>query len=70
MPSRVLRPMSEFDPSEPATLHDRRNDRMIAWSPAFEWEFKRHARQHEPGVVVFEGLLLDGWKQVEDRALK
>jgi hypothetical protein len=69
VPSRVLRPMSEFDPSEPAILHDRRNDRTIAWSPAFEWEFKRYARQHAPGVIAFEGLLLDGWRDVEDRAL-
>jgi hypothetical protein len=61
--------MSEFDPSEPAILHDRRNDRTIAWSPAFEWEYKRNARQHAPGVIAFEGLLLDGWRDVQDRGL-
>jgi hypothetical protein len=60
MPSRVLRPMSEFDPSEPATLHDRRNDRMIAWSPAFEWEFKRHARSKSPASSYSKVSCLTG----------
>jgi hypothetical protein len=58
---RLLKPMSDFDPSEPAIVHDRRNDRCIPWSPAFEWEFKRRAKQHAPGIIAFEGLLLDGW---------
>ncbi len=64
VPSRLLRPMCEFDPSEPAILHDRRSNRAIPWSPDFEWEFKRHARQHAPGVIAFEGLLLDGWAAI------
>ncbi len=61
--------MSEFDPSEPAIVHDRRSNRAIPWSPAFEWEFKRRATQHAPGVIAFEGLLLDGWVEVEERTL-
>jgi hypothetical protein len=45
-----------------AGVHDRRNDRCLPWSQAFEWEFKRCAKRHAPGVIAFEGLLLlDGW---------
>jgi hypothetical protein len=66
--SSLLRPMSEFDPSEPAIVHDRRTDRAIPWSPDFEWEFKRRAKQDAPGVIAFEGLLLDGWLEIEDRS--
>jgi hypothetical protein len=28
-----LRPMSEFDPSKPALVHDRLNDEMFEWMP-------------------------------------
>ena len=28
-----LRPMSEFDPSKPALVHDQLNDQTIDWKP-------------------------------------
>jgi hypothetical protein len=31
-PASICRPMSEFDPSEPALVHDLRHDRMLPWS--------------------------------------
>jgi hypothetical protein len=65
-PPPLCRPMSEFDPSEPALVHDRRHDRMIPWSPSFQRSYERSARQQEPGVVAYDGLLLDGWLIAEE----
>ena len=62
----LIRPMSDFDPSEPSLVHDRRRDRMLPWSPAFRRSYERSAREHAPGVVAYEGLLLDGWMIVDD----
>jgi hypothetical protein len=61
-----LTPMSEFDPTEPAMVHDAMNDRIFAWSPDFEWSFAKYARGHAPGIISFDGLLLDGWTDIED----
>jgi hypothetical protein len=66
-PPPLCRPMSEFDPSEPALVHDRRHDRMIPWSPAFRRSFEQSAREQEPGVFAYDGLLLDGWLIAEDK---
>ena len=65
-PPPLCRPMSEFDPSEPALVHDRRRDRMLPWSPAFQRSYERTARELAPGVVDYDGLHLDGWMIVDD----
>jgi len=62
----VCRPMREFDPSEPALVHDRRTNRLIPWEPAFRHSFARQARELEPGVVAYDGLLLDGWMILDE----
>jgi hypothetical protein len=62
-----MRPMSEFDPTPPALVHDQLNDQMFRWEP------ERHGRDWQrsgptpwrPGVVEWDGLLLDGWMPVE-----
>ena len=65
-PVPLFRPMSEFDPSEPALVHDLRQDRLLPWSPSFQRSYKRTARELTPGVVDYDGLLLDGWMIPED----
>jgi hypothetical protein len=62
-----LRPMSEFDPTEPAMVHDALNDRSFAWSPDFEWSFAKHAREQAPGVINFDG---PPWTGVRNRRPK
>ena len=62
----LCRPMDEFDPSEPALLHDRLTDRLLPWEPAFRHSFARQAREVEPGVVAYDGLQLDGWMIPEE----
>jgi hypothetical protein len=61
-----LRPMREFDPSEPVAVHDRATDRMLPWSPDFQLSYWRNAREIGPGIVTFEGLLLDGWTETAE----
>lgn len=61
----LLRPMREFDPSEPSLIHDRRRNRTLAWSPDFRRSFERHARETESGIVEYDGLELDGWLEID-----
>lgn len=50
-PPSLFRPMSEFDPSEPALVHDRRQDRFLPWSPSFQRSYECLARELTRGVV-------------------
>jgi len=62
----LFRPMSEFDPSEPSLVHDRRADRLLPWSPAFKRSYERWAQVQAGGIVAYDNLLLDGWLMAED----
>ena len=62
----MLKPMSEFDPSEPALLHDALNDRTIPWSPDFQSHYEKLAIPLGPRMVGYDGLFLDGWLPIED----
>src|SRR4029450_9408033 len=57
------RPMSEFDPSKPALVHDRLNDQTIDWEPERHGtDYKAGHRNFGDGVIEWDGLLLDRWK--------
>ena len=60
-----FRPMSEFDPSLPVLVHDRLNDRTFEWSPDWLASYKTYAVKVDPGIVSWDGLLLDGWALIE-----
>jgi hypothetical protein len=66
VPPSNLHPMSEFDPSQPAILHDRLNDVIVTWTGEQFGEWKQYAMDDpsHPGVVSFDGLLFDGWGNV------
>ena len=53
-------------PVRARAVHDRRSNRMLPWSPAFRRSYERTAHELAPGVVDYDGLLLDGWMIVED----
>jgi hypothetical protein len=54
------------DPDQAAAVHDRLNDEMFEWVPAkYAAGYRRHADDFEPGVVEWDGLLLDGWKPLK-----
>jgi hypothetical protein len=58
-----LRPMSEFDPSKPALVHDQLNDDTFEWMPERHCaDYERYAGPWGNGIINWDGLLLDGWR--------
>ena len=60
-PPSGLRPISTFDPTQPALLHDRRNDKIIPWTGEDADRWNQEAREHGEGVIEWDGHLIDGW---------
>jgi hypothetical protein len=63
-PPPELQPMSTFDPSQPAILHDMLNDKIIPWSGQDAAQFQQYAKYEADGTVEWDGLVLDGWGNV------
>jgi hypothetical protein len=61
MMGTTLRPMSEFEPTKPAVLHDQLNDKMVAWTGEDVASWRAYSNPHRAGVVEWDGLLFDGW---------
>lgn len=63
------RPMSEFDAAKPAMVRDKLNDKVFEWQPErYQRHYEAFATSFGPGVVEWNGLLLDGWKVKRDEA--
>jgi len=56
--------MDEFNPSEPAILHDRISDTIVTWTGDKGGEWQQYAKRHTVGIIEFEGYLFDGWGDV------
>ena len=57
-----MQPMSTFDPEKPCMVHDELNDSTFVWKPEWAASYKKYADPYDrPGVVSWDGLLLDGW---------
>jgi hypothetical protein len=63
-PSDGLRPMKEFDPAQPALLHNARTGRMVTWDWARAEDFRRRAIFQADGCVIFDDQVFDGWDDV------
>ena len=63
-PPPTLHPMKSFDPSEPAILHDRLSDSIIAWSGEEAAAFRRSCVEQQDGSLAWNGFLFDGWGHV------
>ncbi len=63
-PPRGLHPMSEFDPSQPAILHDCRNDEIITWTGERHDHYVKTATPRPDGTVEYDGCSFDGWGNV------
>ena len=63
-PPPTLHPMKDFDPSEPAILHDRISDTIIAWSGEDAADFRRSHVELEDGALAWNGYEFDGWGNV------
>jgi hypothetical protein len=59
-----MNPMSTFDPSNPAMVHDRLNDRTFQWVPAAMEASYRQDAVIVGDVVEWDGWQLDGWQDV------
>ena len=57
-------PIETLNPTSRALVHDQLNDKIFEWKPewASTWPDRR---AHAPGVVEWDGLLLDGWEPVQ-----
>ena len=56
--------MKDFDPSEPAILHDRVSDSIIAWSGEEAAAFRRSCVTMDDGSITWKGFVFDGWGNV------
>ena len=63
-PPSTLHPMKDFNPSEPAILHDRISDTIITWSGEEAIAFRSSCVAREDGSVAWNGYLFDGWGNV------
>lgn len=59
-----LRPMTEFDPSQPAFLHDRLTNEIEPWTGEEAELYRRRAIINPGGTVEWRDMLLDGWGNV------
>ena len=57
----MRRPMSEFDPTKHATVHDKLSDTDLPWQPEWAEHYREHRVLEGQGVVEWDGLMLDGW---------
>jgi hypothetical protein len=56
--------MKDFDPSEPAILHDRLSDAIVTWSGDEADVFRRSRVEQPDGTVMWNGYVFDGWGNV------
>ena len=63
-PPSTLHPMKDFDPSEPAILHDQVSNTIVTWSGEDANAFQRSFIAREDGTVAWNGFVFDGWGHV------
>lgn len=56
--------MADFDPAQPAVLHDRLRDRIEPWTGEDAEDFRRHSITRPDGSVEWRAMILDGWGNV------
>jgi hypothetical protein len=56
--------MRDFDPSQPAVLHDRVTDRMETWTGDDAADFRQRSVARPDGTVKWGRFLFDGWGNV------
>jgi hypothetical protein len=57
-----LRPMLEFDPTQPALVHDKLNEKVLDWKPEWAVHYREYAIFEPDGKVEWDGRILDGWR--------
>jgi hypothetical protein len=59
-----LRPMSEFDASQPAILHDRSTGDIEAWTGEDAADFRHNSIARPDGTIEWRAFVFDGWGEV------
>jgi hypothetical protein len=60
----TMHPMTSFNPSEPAVLHDLAGDQIITWIGDEADDFRRSSRARDDGTVAWREYVFDGWGNV------
>lgn len=63
-PPEGLHSMKNFDPSDPAILHDVLKDKIVTWDWERSIEFRAQAVHGADGRVRFKDYIFDGWGNV------
>jgi hypothetical protein len=56
--------MKDFNPAEPAILHDTVKDLIVTWDWERAEDFKKNAVHDAEGRVAWRGFVFDGWGNV------
>jgi len=64
VPPPNLRPMRDFNPAEPAILHDAVNDCIVTWDWERADDFRKNAVYDAQGRIAWDGHVFDGWGNV------
>jgi hypothetical protein len=59
-----LKPMTLFNPYEPAILHDRLTDKIETWTGEDAGDFRESAISKPDGTVEWRQFVFDGWGNV------
>ena len=63
-PPPTLHPMRDFNPAEPAVLHDLLSDTIVAWSGDDAADFRRSFVVRDDGTIAWREFVFDGWGNV------
>ena len=63
-PPAELRPMREFDASQPAIVHDRNTDKMLTWTGDHAVNYREYAIVRTDGTVEWGSFVLNGWGEL------
>ncbi len=64
VPPAQLRPMSEFDASQPAILHDCNTDKMLTWTGDNAVNFREQSIVRLDGTFEWGSFVFNGWDEV------
>ena len=64
MTAPAMHPMTTFDPSEPAVLHDCAADEIVSWTGEQADDFRRSSVFRDDGTVAWREYVFDGWGNV------
>jgi hypothetical protein len=59
-----MKPMTTFDPAQPAILHDRFADNIETWTGEDAHDYRENALMERDGTVEWRGFVFDGWSDV------